>query len=459
MHRAPFSSLEMGAPLGSGISGSALDGAPAATRLLKSSAFPRCGAIFIAASLLTTLLLSFTTSAPSAPLPLSPGAPVALAALFGPKASPASLPGLYTFLAPAAPKALTVTLAAQRIPPPALAPSPSPLPPLLAATFCENVGACSAGGTCNSSSDAPFSRVDPSRVAIDKEGGCHWAKLAGFENASICTHHSSMEMISQLIHARGTWLTPEEYDAFKQVACSAQRPFMLDVGSNIGSYSVPAAALGCHVVAFDPVMANLGRVVESVRRLGALENATFFNNFVGATHTHRGVQSANSENMGGMSFLREPLAVGAAGAVAFAVLDEMFEWEGRPVSPRTGRPFAPSEVGFLKVDAEGCDLEVLYGAQRLLQQSPVPFVTIEFSGDGNCLHKCSGRAFVDFMYARGYAFIEPYRRDSVVIPLERAPGSGELWLVHKSAALPLKWSKCVHATCDQWWCCTTVDSA
>lgn len=304
-------------------------------------------------------------------------------------------------------------------------------------------------------SDVPFSRVDPARVKIDEEGGCHWAKLAGFPNASICTHHSSMEMISKLIHARGTWLTPDENDAFLQAACTPERPFMLDVGSNIGSYSVPAAAQGCHVVAFDPVMANLGRVVESVRRLGALGNVTFFNNFVGAAHTHRAVQSANNDNMGGMSFRREPVAEHAADSVAFVVLDELFEWEGRPTSPRTGRPFAPSEVNFMKVDAEGCDLEVFYGAQRLLQHSPVPFVTIEFAGDGNCLHKCSGRAFVEFMYGLGYAFIEPYRRDSVVLPLERAPATGELWMVHQNATtLPLKWSKCAHARCDKWWCCT-----
>ena len=41
------------------------------------------------------------------------------------------------------------------------------------------------------------------------------------------------------------------------------------------------AALGCHVILVDPMIENLGRALESIRKLGALENATFFQNAVG----------------------------------------------------------------------------------------------------------------------------------------------------------------------------------
>ena len=329
-------------------------------------------------------------------------------------------------------------------------PLPSP-PPLRAPTFCSDIPPhCGLGGTCAASA-APFLPVAPASIQIAAGGGCHWAKLSGVPNASLCTHRPETEMVSGMVHSRGSWLVPEELSAFVQSACSRERPFMLDVGSNIGSYAVVAATLGCHVVAFDPVMANLGRVVESVRRAGALSNATFYNNFVGSAHTHRRVQGANDGNRGGRSFLREAAAAegggGGAGApavaegsVAFVVLDELFEWAGRPRSPATGRPFAPHEVGFIKVDAEGCDLEVLFGAQRLLQRSPVPFITIEFAGDGNCLHRCHGDRFVRFVYDLGYAFYVPYLAAAAPIPFEAAPSSGELWLVHRSAAaLPRGW--------------------
>jgi FkbM family methyltransferase len=314
--------------------------------------------------------------------------------------------------------------------------------PLRSPDFCTNVPPrCSAAPACSTPAAPPFTPVAPASVTIDAEGGCFWARLnllPELSNVSMCTHRPD-EMVSKMVHDRGSWLVPEELSAFKQAACTPKRPFMLDVGSNIGSFGVVAAALGCHVISFDPVMANLGRVVESMRRLGALGNATFYQNFVAAAHTHKRVQGENVNNMGGMSFLREEVKVGEAG-VAFVVLDELFEWNGRPRSPTTGRPFFPAEVNFLKIDAEGCDLEVLFGAQQLLQRSPVPFLTIEFAGDGNCIHKCSGEAFVRFIYGLGYRFYEPYFLAAQPIPLERAPRGGELWLVHRSAALPRGWA-------------------
>ena len=326
-------------------------------------------------------------------------------------------------------------------PTPSASPSPTP-PPLLPPPFCEGVPPhCGLNNTC-AAAPPPFAPLDPAAVRIDAEGGCSWARLSGFANLSLCTHSAHREMVSKLVHDRGSWLTPEELAAFKEVACTRERPVMFDVGSNIGSFAVPAAALGCHVIAFDPVPANLGRVAESMRRAGNLGNATLLRNFVGSAHTHRRVQGENVDNMGGMSFLREEAREGEAESVAFVVLDELFGWAGRPLSPRTGQPLQPGEVNFIKIDAEGCDLEVLYGAQTLLQRNPVPFITIEFAGNGNCMRKCSGERFVQFVYGLGYSFYEPYKVDSAPIPLAQAPESGELWLVHKSAArMPTGWSR------------------
>ena len=292
--------------------------------------------------------------------------------------------------------------------------------------FCREVPPhCGLSNKC--ATPATFKAVDPATVTIDAEGGCYWSNVggsmlepgarpgAGLAAAmapypSLCTHNPREEMVAGIAHGRGSWVAPEEYAAFLQAACSPTRPFMLDVGTNVGSYAVPAASLGCHVVAVDPVMANLGRVVESVKRLGALDNATFYNNFAGSARGAMKLQEDNKQNFGGMTFIRGASDAGdSKDAVSFVVLDELFEWEGRPLSPITGRPFQPSEVSFIKVDAEGCDLEVLYGAQRLLQRSPVPFLTVEFLMDGNCLHPCSGPGFVNFMYDLGCVVCRPVR--------------------------------------------------
>jgi FkbM family methyltransferase len=320
-------------------------------------------------------------------------------------------------------------------------PSPAPSPAaFLAPTYCA-AQACAQSQGCAVAEG--FRRLLPSEVAIAAAGGCHWAAVRALTGVRMCTHDPARDtQVSHYLHARGSWVAAEELAAFLQVACSPTRPFMLDVGSNIGSYSVPAAALGCHVVAFDPAVENLGRVVESVRRLGvaALERAAFYNNFVGAVHSHRSVVT-NSDNMGGTTFGRTALDPHSPGSNAsFVVLDELFSLPSRPLSPLTGLPMAPSEVGFVKVDAEGCDIEIFFRAQRLLQEGRVPFLTIEFTSSNSCQAACRGSDFLDHMYALGYAFYEPWA-GSPRPAARKDIGGGvyEWWFVHKDAALPKGW--------------------
>lgn len=59
--------------------------------------------------------------------------------------------------------------------------------------------------------------------------------------------------VSTSIHKTGGWLKSHELSALEAVACSPERPFMLDIGSNLGAFSVIAAAKGCHVVLLDPM--------------------------------------------------------------------------------------------------------------------------------------------------------------------------------------------------------------
>lgn len=126
-----------------------------------------------------------------------------------------------------------------------------------------------------------FERLDPASIAIDAEGKCHWAALRAWAErptTEMCTHDPATDgHVSQALHQVGTWLKVDtELPAFSAVACTPERPFMLDIGSNIGSFSVIAAAKGCHVILVDPMTENLGRAVESIRRMGALRNATFY---------------------------------------------------------------------------------------------------------------------------------------------------------------------------------------
>ena len=103
----------------------------------------------------------------------------------------------------------------------------------------------------------------------------------------------------------------------------------------------------------------------------------------------------------------------------------------------------PSEVNFVKVDAEGCDVEIFYSAQRLIQEGRVPFLTIEFTDNNNCQANCNSQAFLDHMYTQGYSFYAPYMRDAKPIPRNSVSGGTlEWWFVHADAAvLPEGWKR------------------
>ena len=208
-------------------------------------------------------------------------------------------------------------------------PAPSLAPP----GYC-TVRACDQPEGCAVAEG--YHRIDPASIDLEARKQCHWAKVRGVE-AHMCTHDPARDsQVSAYLHSRGSWIAAEELEAYVQVACSKSRPFMLDVGSNIGSYAVPAAALGCSIVAFDPAVENLGRVVESVRRLGALGRATFYQNFVGAVHSHRTYQT-NSENMGGTTFVR---GSGTEGTNASFVVRVGFlpPYSSAPQNPLTACP-------------------------------------------------------------------------------------------------------------------------
>ena len=123
------------------------------------------------------------------------------------------------------------------------------------------------------------------------------------------------------------------------------------------------------------------------------------------------------------------------------MLDDFFSLPSRPLSPLTGRPVEPAEVGFVKVDAEGCDMEIFFSAQRLLQEGRVPFLTIEFAESSNCQAECSGSGFLDHMYQLGYSFYVPYAGAGArAVPRHEVPGGNlEWWFVHRDAALPSGW--------------------
>ncbi len=154
-----------------------------------------------------------------------------------------------------------------------------------------------------------------------------------------------------------------------------------DVGANIGNHSVYfGRVLGAgRVLAFEPqphCFATLRRNLE----LNGLDPEGAFHCMVGAESGQGGVARFNPRNLGGTVF-----APDAAGGIAMIALDDLLD------SP------ALEGLGFVKIDVEGAQMQVLRGAREVLRRFR-PALWIELLERDDAYAECA-----DFLAGLGYA--------------------------------------------------------
>lgn len=135
-----------------------------------------------------------------------------------------------------------------------------------------------------------------------------------------------------------------------------------DIGANIGNHAVFfGKVLGARqVLAFEPqanVYATLCRNLE----INGLTDALAYNCLVGAKSGRGSVTRFNSRNLGGTTFM--PAKDGTVPMVALDDLADAEEMKG---------------LGFVKIDAEGMQMDVLTGAKKLIKAKK-PALWIEIS--------------------------------------------------------------------------------
>lgn len=173
----------------------------------------------------------------------------------------------------------------------------------------------------------------------------------------------------------GHW-EPESILRFFNGARNRNARIFLDIGANIGYYSLLAARLGI----FEEIHAIEPRA-QHYRRLLWHINA---NNFGAAITTHNTAASAHARAMKITESERVVDAAGGEGEVITAkTLDEMFAYRGRDIC--------------IKMDVEGHEEEVICGARRLLAENNV-FMQMEILGE-NTEYACR-------LLAQGFALTD-----------------------------------------------------
>ncbi|MBJ7318579.1 MAG: FkbM family methyltransferase [Brevundimonas sp.] len=159
---------------------------------------------------------------------------------------------------------------------------------------------------------------------------------------------------------------------------------VLDVGANIGFFSILAASIvgpSGHVIAIEPNRRNV-RLLEASRRANDFNQIEIHNV---AAHTHAGILVLNtSYSNGTVSDLSDDLAS--------LMLSEIVP--AQPIDAIVG----DRRIDFLKIDVEGAELRALKGAHRVISRDH-PVIVSEYSHTG--IHE-GGDAYLTWLVGQGY---------------------------------------------------------
>ena len=173
-----------------------------------------------------------------------------------------------------------------------------------------------------------------------------------------------------------------------------------DVGSNAGGYAVYAAGLGCRVVAFEPVPLSFARLRENVevnRPSCSIE----------PVNLALGSQSGSLEMTSAFGTGNHVVAGGQTEGLVVVEATTLDEFVRSSVSP-----------GFLKIDVEGYELEVLSGASEVLASPALQGLLLETFRPHNWQQPML-RQMETILSGHGF---KPYHYDfasNTILPLER----------------------------------------
>ena len=190
-------------------------------------------------------------------------------------------------------------------------------------------------------------------------------------------------------------------DATTEYVKSLIRPGMtfVDVGANIGYFTLLAASLGARVVAYEPTLAVFERLRENVA-LNSFDNITVVNAAVaekrGTLTLYASTDDPEANNLFGDD--DHPVEV------ATICLDDDLAERG------------VEKVDLLKVDVEGAEPLVLAGAIRLLRSAAAPAIVMELNPVALRFANSEPADLLNSLQSNGYRCTE----------LERAMYKGEI---------------------------------
>jgi hypothetical protein len=275
---------------------------------------------------------------------------------------------------------------------------------------------------------------------------------------NVCTHDPAEDgVISTFLHTYHFWGAPDDYNLLLAMGpCTRERPYMLDIGANLGVYTILGTSRGCKSLSFEPLSQNILRLSKSLASMGLERRALLFKHAVGKAFGPVKIgfrpfnPGASALNVDGevtehiLQITIDGLLLGGRPPVFEA--DEGEE-EGAAGDAEPPLPVVGRHINFIKIDTEGYDVAVVSGMLKTLIDGRPPHILIEFGpNDAAGTAGCNPFHFVEFMYAAGYRMYEGAKaaglRSLLEVELPYAlSGKGrrvfEAWFLHDDAAAVL----------------------
>ena len=176
------------------------------------------------------------------------------------------------------------------------------------------------------------------------------------------------------IYKNGNYYETGITDQFKEILHSRDKKgLVIDVGMNIGWFTVYSRAMGHDVVGFDPYPIMHTRVCESVDLNGWLNDNSVKTFIQGLGEKTETLNITTGKNPGGTSFDEDRLAKRFRKKLEVSVvrLDDVAEQQGWITNEEP--------IYILKMDVEGYEYYVLGGASKLLQSRKIENLILENS--------------------------------------------------------------------------------
>ena len=255
------------------------------------------------------------------------------------------------------------------------------------------------------------SAVIPAEHGYDKD---FWGKVdfPPVPHFFINTH----DPVNQDIYISGTvhqgtqpW-DPYVWNLFVRILADAGPDnLVVDVGANLGYFSLMAASMGQRVVSFEPMNRNAAKFQSSILRnhfqdrINLHQNAVSYESSGTVTldathHTNQGNGKIEEEAVA-VGLLKQKEGIYGQDYVETIRLDDVLLLRN-------------NNILLMKIDVEGFESAVLDGAKSLICWNVVRFITIEFSPQTRESKNCNALRMLQLFDAIGYAISDINRADS-----------------------------------------------